>query len=54
MFAYYLFLCGIFLPGIIGQTVEYGFEDYTKYEHGDMDIIITAPHGGKYESIDPS
>ena len=26
--------------------MEWGFKGYTKYERGDMDIIITAPHGG--------
>ena len=45
MSVYYLLLCGMFLPGICGVT-EWGFKKYTKYEHGDMNIIITAPHGG--------
>lgn len=46
MSVFHLLLCGIFLPGISGVTVESGFKGYTKYEHGDMNIIITAPHGG--------
>ena len=47
MSIYHLLLCGIFLPGIQSTvTVETGFKDYTKYEHGNMNIIITAPHGG--------
>ena len=48
MSVYHLLLFfGIFLPGIQSTvTVEMGFKGYTKYEHGDMNIIITAPHGG--------
>lgn len=47
MSVYHLLLCGIFLPGIQSTvTEESGFKGYTKYEHGDMNIIITAPHGG--------
>ena len=42
---YYLLLCGIFLPGIFGVT-EWGFRNYTKYEPGDMNLILTVPHGG--------
>ena len=42
---YYLFLCGIFLPGICGVT-EWGFKNYTEYEPGDMNLILTASHGG--------
>lgn len=37
--------CGLFLPGIFGLT-EFGFKSYTRYEPGDMNLIITAPHGG--------
>ena len=47
MSVYHLFLCGMFFPVIQSTvTVETGFKDYTKYEHGDMNIIISAPHGG--------
>ena len=47
MYVYCLLLCGIFVPGIKSTvTVESGFKDYTKYERGDMNIIITAPHSG--------
>ena len=47
MSVYHLLLCGIFLPGIQSAvTEESGFKGYTKYEHGNMNIIITAPHGG--------
>jgi len=34
------------MPGISGE-IEWGFKRYTKYEPGDMAVIITAPHGGK-------
>ena len=47
-----LFLCFLlvaaFLSGILGQT-EWGFKSYTKYETGDMSLIITVPHGGRKE-----
>ena len=42
---YYLLLCGIFLPGIFGVT-EWGFRNYTKYEPGDMNLILAVSHGG--------
>ena len=42
---YYLLLCGIFLPFIFGVT-ELGFKNYTKYEPGDMNLILIASHGG--------
>ncbi|KAJ7339554.1 hypothetical protein OS493_005954 [Desmophyllum pertusum] len=53
MYVHNLLLCaGIFLPGIFGATtVEWGFNHYTKYEPGDINIIITAPHGG---NLNPS
>lgn len=37
------------MPGISGIT-EWGFKRFIKYEPGDMNLIITAPHGG---SLDP-
>lgn len=47
-----LFLCFLFVAafpsGILGQT-EWGFKSYTKYETGDMSLIITVPHGGRRE-----
>lgn len=47
-----LFLCFLlvsaFPSGILGQT-EWGFKSYTKYETGDMSLIITVPHGGRRE-----
>lgn len=47
MSVYYLLLWGMFLSGICGETVpEWGFNNYIKYEPGDMNIIITASHGG--------
>lgn len=42
---YYLLLCGTFLPGIFG-VAEWGFKNYTKYEPGDMNLILTVPHDG--------
>ena len=42
---YYFLLCGIFVPGICGVT-ERGFKNYTIYEPGDMNLILTAGHGG--------
>ena len=43
---YFLLFCDILLPGIFGVT-EWGFKRYIKYEPGDMNLIITAPHGGR-------
>ena len=47
-----LFLCFLlvaaFPSGILGQT-EWGFKSYTKYETGNMSLIITVPHGGSEE-----
>lgn len=47
-----LFLCFLlvsaFPSGILGQT-EWGFKSYTKYETGDMSLILTVPHGGRRE-----
>ena len=46
---YHLLFLKIFMPGISGIT-EWGFKRFIKYEPGDMNLIITAPHGG---SLDP-
>lgn len=40
-----LLLHGILISRIFGGT-EWGFKNYTKYEPGDMSVILTAPHGG--------
>ena len=45
---YLIFLCAICLPGIdFGVTADLGYKGYTLYEPGDMNIIVTAPHGGR-------
>lgn len=46
MNVYHLLFCGIFVPSVLGQT-RFGSHGYTKYERGDMNIIITASHGGR-------
>ena len=46
IFVCYLLLCGIFVPGIFGLKELWGFKRYTKYEPGEMNLILTAPHGG--------
>ena len=49
MYVYYLLLCGMLLPGIFGWELpeSWGFRTYSMYEHGNMNLIITAPHGGQ-------
>ena len=42
----YSALLSIFLlPGIIGKT-EWGFKMFSKYEPGNMSVIVTSPHDG--------
>ena len=51
MFACYLLLCGIFVPGIFALKELWGFKNMTKYEPGEMNLILTSPHGG---NLNPS
>ena len=46
-------LCGlvVFLPETFARITEWGFRRYTKYEPGNMSLILTAPHGG---NLNPS
>lgn len=46
LLVHHLLVCGILLPCIFGET-EWGFNKYTEYRPGDMNLIITAPHGGR-------
>ena len=46
----HLLVVGITFPVILGAP-QNGFNGYTTYEPGNLNIIITSPHGG---SLDPS
>ena len=46
----HLLVVGITFPVILGAP-QNGFNGYTTYEPGNLNIVITAPHGG---SLDPS
>lgn len=47
---YHLLCIKIILPAIFG-VADWGFKQYIKYEPGEMNLIITVPHGG---SLDPT
>ena len=47
----YFALVSILLPhGIIGKT-EWGFKMFSKYEPGNMSLIISSPHDGKINPL---
>ena len=47
----YFALLSILLPhGIIGKT-EWGFKMFSKYEPGNMNLVISSPHDGKINPL---
>ena len=50
MFIYVALLSILLLHGIIGKT-EWGFKMFSKYEPGNMSLIISSPHDGKINPL---
>ena len=46
----YFALLSILPHGIIGKT-EWGFKMFSKYEPGNMSLIISSPHDGKINPL---
>ena len=50
MLIYVALLSILLLHGIIGKT-EWGFKMFSKYEPGNMSVIIASPHDGKINPL---